>query len=153
MLVDLISDVTLQYPMELQSAGLIDGSSSTSKSQYPSSVRLCRLIELEERWGTTGLPVQKISIDQVSLIITPVWICTGGYFLYPAVSTKNIGSLIIKLHRPVTEADSLSGLEDLQFELTPWDAPILADYREFTSCSVNPAEDMVVFTYVPTIGG
>ncbi|KAI0713048.1 hypothetical protein C8T65DRAFT_739101 [Cerioporus squamosus] len=136
------TDLALQYHMELDLAGMVDG----PPGQADLGVRLAKLRARNAAWET-GLPMHTVMLQSPN-IPTVVWHCTGGFFLYEhsegaAAAADN---LPLRLHRPAyPDLETSVGVEDRSKMLVGWKTSIPSVSRIW-SCAVNPEEDMVVIT-------
>ncbi|TFK83635.1 hypothetical protein K466DRAFT_602699 [Polyporus arcularius HHB13444] len=136
---DLVTnDLSLQYKIELDIAGMVDGPPGGADL----GVRLKKLHARNATWQK-GPPMHTLLLDSPN-IPTTVWHCTGGFLLYEQRSTAQ--SLQLQLHRPAyPNSQTSGGLKVASKTLFAWKTSI-PSLTEIRSCSVNPEENMVVIT-------
>ncbi|RPD54561.1 hypothetical protein L226DRAFT_616448 [Lentinus tigrinus ALCF2SS1-7] len=131
------SEVALQYKMELDRGGMVDGPSR----DVSLTMKLEKLRVRKAAWDT-GFPLHTV---QLALPLRGGCF-PGGFFMYS--ERKGADSEVWRLHRPAwPELETSGGLEQKVALLTTHEGldPALSASSRTLPCAINPEEDLVVF--------
>ncbi|RDX39864.1 hypothetical protein OH76DRAFT_1424048, partial [Lentinus brumalis] len=125
----------LQYKMELERAGMVDG-----PAEVPWPVKLKKIRARNAAWDT-GLSMHTGYTQSTGF----VWPFAGGVFVY--LETRENGDSVWRIQRPAwPELSTSGGLEYKAMLLAISGVPFMPSLRDVSPCAVNLEQDLVVFT-------